>query len=65
MKGSTFSQGIVRYASQASTFVDSVTRKGSSRVHLSVALEWLALILVWSAVLAMGLAVAGALLGEQ
>jgi hypothetical protein len=63
MKGITFSRGFVRFPSLGNTFLEA--GKIFDKQRLSPALELSALIVAWSAVMAMSLAVAGLLLGEQ
>jgi len=65
MKTSSFYEEFVRYSYRARTFFDAHCGKTLNKQNLSVILEWLALIIAWSAVSAMILAVAGFLLGEQ
>jgi len=65
MKSSGFYEELVRYSYRARTFLDAHCGKTLNKQNLSVTLECLALIIAWSAVSAMILAVAGFLLGEQ
>jgi len=65
VKSSMFFRDFTRYTSHAHSIVDAYCGKSFNKHHLSVALEGFALIVVWSAVTAMMLAVASFLLGEQ
>jgi hypothetical protein len=65
MKISRLPQAFIQCSSGAVTFLDASFRKVLNREHLSLTLELSALIIAWSAVIAIGLAVAGFLLGEQ
>jgi len=62
MSLSTFSYDLVRHASHAGEIFGAKMQSGQ---RLALAAEWLALIIAWSAVLAMSLAIVGLLLGEQ
>jgi len=65
MKSSTVSQGFVRCTSRAKAFLAAYSGKTLNKQRLSVAMGWLAVIIVWSTVIAMSVAVAGFLLGER
>lgn len=63
MKGTTLSLGLVRFIPGARTVLEA--GRTFNRQHMSAVLELSALIIAWSAVMAMSLALAGLLLGEH
>jgi hypothetical protein len=63
MRGTTLFHEFVRRTPAEGSFLEG--RKVLSQQHLSVALEVSALVIVWSAIIAISIAIAGLLLGEQ
>lgn len=64
MKSSASSQAFVQYIFSARKVLGAFAQTVLSRGRQSVTVEWLALIIAWLAVMAIGLAVVGSLLGE-